>query len=125
MTDEDSESGPRVVNASFSDPYVLLIRDDSSAVVLTADESGDLDEVSQSETFKTGKWLSGSLFEDSSDVLRLEYPEESEDEASNVLMFLLNVRGGLQVRQLLHSVPAPFQLLIGLISLDRYTVCQT
>ena len=106
MTDEDSESGPKVVNASFADPYVLLVRDDSSAVVLTADESGDLDEVSQSEAFKTGKWLSGSLYEDSSDVLRLEYPEESEDEASNVLMFLLNAKGGLQVRQLIHLVPA-------------------
>lgn len=125
LTDEDSESGPKVVNASFSDPYVLLIRDDSSAVILTADESGDLDEVSQSEAFKTGKWLSGSLYEDSSDVLRLEYPEESEDEASNVLMFLLNVKGGLQVRQLLHLVTAVSQLLSGLISLDRYIVCQT
>ena len=125
MTDEESESGPKVVNASFADPYVLLIRDDSSAVVLTADESGDLDEVSQSEAFKTGQWLSGSLYEDSSDVLRLEYPEESEDEASNVLMFLLNVKGGLQVRQLLHLVSAVSRLLNGLISLDRYIVCQT
>ena len=109
MTDEDSESGPKVVTASFADPYVLLVRDDSSAVVLTADESGDLDEVSQSEAFKTGKWLSGSLYEDSSDVLRLEYPEESEDEASNVLMFLLNVKGGLQVRQPLLSSACCFR----------------
>lgn len=89
-----------MISASFADPYVLLIRDDSSAVVLTADENGDLDEVSQSESFKAGKWLSGSLYEDSNDVLRLEYPEESEDEAGNVLMFLLNAKGGLQVRQL-------------------------
>ena len=98
LTDEDSDAGPNVISASFADPYVLLIRDDSSAVVLTADESGDLDDVSQSEAFRAGKWLSGSLYEDSNDVLRLEYPEESEDEASNVLMFLLNVKGGLQVR---------------------------
>ena len=97
LTDEESDTGPKVIHASFADPYVLLIRDDSSAVVLTADESGDLDEVSQSEAFKAGEWLSGSLYEDSNDVLRLEYPEESEDEASNVLMFLLNAKGGLQV----------------------------
>lgn len=103
LTDEESDTGPKVISATFADPYVLLIRDDSSAVVLTADENGDLDEVSQSEAFKAGKWLSGSLYEDSNDVLRLEYPEEGEDEAGNVLMFLLNARGGLQVRQMLPS----------------------
>lgn len=103
LTDEESDTGPKVVSASFADPYVLLIRDDSSAVVLTADESGDLDEVSQSEAFKAGSWLSGSLYEDSNDVLRLEYPEESEDEASNVLMFLLTAKGGLQVCRKLPS----------------------
>lgn len=103
LTDEESDIGPKVTSASFADPYVLLIRDDHSAVVLTADENGDLDEVSQSEAFRAGKWLSGSLYEDSNDLLRLEYPEESEDEAGNVLMFLLNAKGGLQVRQKLLS----------------------
>lgn len=103
LTDEESDTGPKAISASFADPYVLLIRDDSSAVVLTADENGDLDEVSQSEAFKAGKWLSGSLYEDSNDILRLEYPEESEDEAGNVLMFLLNAKGGLQVRRTLPS----------------------
>ena len=103
LTDEESDTGPKVISASFADPYVLLIRDDFSAVVLTADENGDLDEVSQSESYKAGKWLSGSLYEDSNDILRLEYPEESEDEVGNVLMFLLNAKGGLQVRQKLPS----------------------
>ncbi|CAF9940116.1 MAG: mRNA cleavage and polyadenylation factor subunit, partial [Alectoria fallacina] len=100
LTDEESDTGPTVMSASFADPYVLLIRDDSSAVILTADENGDLDEVSQSQAFKAGKWQSGSLYEDSNDILRLEYPEESEDEAGNVLMFLLNAKGGLQVYRL-------------------------
>ena len=97
LTDEESDTEPKVISASFADPYTLLVRDDSSAVVLTGDENGDLDEVSQSEAFRAGKWLSGSLYEDSNDILRLEYPEESEDEAGNVLMFLLNAKGGLQV----------------------------
>lgn len=103
LTDEESDTEPEVISASFADPYVLLIRDDSSAVVLTADENGDLDELSQSEAFKASQWRSGSLYEDSNDVLRLEYPEESEDEAGNVLIFLLNSKGGLQVRQMLPS----------------------
>ena len=103
LADDESDTEPKVVSASFAEPYVLLIRDDSSAIVLTADENGDLDEVSQSEAFKANKWLSGSLYEDSNDVLRLEFPEESEDEAGNVLMFLLSAKGGLQVGRVLPS----------------------
>ena len=108
MTDEESDAEPaKVVSASFADPYVLLIRDDHSAVLLTEDESGDLDEVPRGEAFRKSKWSSGSLFEDSNDVLRLEYPEDSDDEAGNVLLFLLSATGGLQVRKSLYFIPIP------------------
>ena len=106
MTDEESDAEPaKVVSASFADPYVLLVRDDLSAVLLTEDESGDLDEVARGEAFRKAKWLSGSLFEDSNDVLRLEYPEDSDDEAGNVLGFLLSATGGLQVREIHSFIP--------------------
>lgn len=98
-----------MVSASFADPYVLLIRDDLSAVLLTEDESGDLDEVARGEAFRKGKWLSGSLFEDSNDVLRLEYPEDSDDEAGNVLLFLLSAEGGLQVSEILNTITIPLE----------------
>jgi cleavage and polyadenylation specificity factor subunit 1 len=99
LTDEESDVEPaKVISASFADPYVLLIRDDFSAMILTED-GGDLDEVTKGNALKQGKWLSGSLYEDSNDVLRLEFPEESEDEAGNVLLFLLSITGGLQVRE--------------------------
>ena len=99
MTDEESDAEPKVVSASFADQYVLLVRDDSTAVVLTADESGDLDEIQRGEGLRDGKWQSGSLYEDSNDVLHLEYGDDSEDEAGNVLLFLLSVAGGLHVSQ--------------------------
>ena len=69
-------------------------------MVLTADESGDLDEVQRGEAMRTVKWQSGSLYEDSNDILRLDYGDDSENEEGNVLMFLLSVAGGLQVCQL-------------------------
>lgn len=96
--EDENTSQPKVISASFTDPYVLAIRDDSSAVILTSDERGEFD-----DTIKEvkGQWLSGSLYEDSNDVLRLEYPEDSDEEAGNVLMFLLSTAGGLQVRQIL------------------------
>ena len=71
-----------------------MIRDDESAVILTADERGEIDEENR---VIAGQWLSGSLYEDSNDNLRLEFPDDSEEEAGNVLMFLLSAAGGLQV----------------------------
>lgn len=64
-------------------------------MVLTTDERGEIDDTTKQVE---GHWLSGSLYEDSNDILRLEYPEESDEEAGNVLMFLLSAAGGLQVR---------------------------
>lgn len=97
MTDDITGAEPKVFSAAFADPYVLLLRDDMSIMVLKADESGDLDEIEQEKTSSERKWLSGSLYEDSNDVLRLESDDDNEDEAGNVLMFLLNIQGGLEV----------------------------
>ena len=87
---------PPAVSASFAEPYVLIIRRDGSLMVLIVDESGDLDEIEQGSAIKNVKWSSGSFYEDSNDVFRLEFGEE-EDEASNVLAFLLSSSGGLHV----------------------------
>ena len=74
---------------------MLLIKDDQSISVLAADESGDLEELQQGPTMKEGKWSSGSLYDDANDILQLEFGEE--EEASNVLLFMLTSYGGLQV----------------------------
>ena len=84
-----------MVAASFADPYVLLVKDDQSMSILAADESGDLEELQQGEKIKNEKWNSGSLYDDANDALRLEFSED--EEASNVLLFLLTSHGGLQV----------------------------
>ena len=77
-------------------------------MVLTEDVDGDLEVLTGGEGFKAGKWLSGSLYEDSYDALRIEFPEDSDDEAGNVLMFLLGAKGGLQVRTDLHKSHSVF-----------------
>lgn len=91
------DAGLNVVSASFADPYVLLLKEDSTIMVLKADEKGDLEEIESGKTFSRSKWLSGSLYEDSNDFLRLESGNEDDDESGNVLMFLLGTGGGLQV----------------------------
>ena len=90
------------MSASFADPFILLVKDDQSLTILTADETGDLDEVAKGEKIESAKWSSGSLYEDSNDVLRLDYSDD-EEESSNVLMFLLTAIGGLQVRAIMTS----------------------
>ncbi|KAL8707272.1 MAG: hypothetical protein Q9225_007788, partial [Loekoesia sp. 1 TL-2023] len=97
MTDEGTGAEPKITSASFADPYVLLILEDESIMVLRADESGDLDEVELGASLKSRGFKSGCLFEDANDVFRLESEVDVEDDAGNVLMFLLAVGGGLQI----------------------------
>ena len=99
MTDETTGAEPKVMSASFTDTYVLLIRDDFSVLMLRAEEGGDLDELEQGNQLSSVHWISGSLYEDSNDTFRLESDENDEDdeEDGNVLMFLLSDKGGLQV----------------------------
>lgn len=91
------DAAPKIIHASFAEPYVLLVRDDESIMVLRADEGGELEEVEQGASLKRKGFRHGCLYEDSSDVFRLESEVEDEDDAGNVLMFLLTVGGGLQV----------------------------
>lgn len=97
MTDDTTGAEPKVHSAAFADPYVLLVRDDSSVMILKAEESGDLEELERGDAVLENQWRSGSLYEDSNDTLRLEIEDDNEDEAGNVLMFLLSNGGGLQV----------------------------
>lgn len=88
MEDEESGAELQIVSASFADPHLLIIRDDASAVVFSADDSGELEEVDRGEDFQTTKWLSGSIFK--SDV--------TKDQA---LVFMLSPEGALKVWSIL------------------------
>lgn len=100
LTDESGDAEPKAIKASFADPYILLFRDNSSVMVLGADESGDLDEIELGETLQENQWLSGSLYDDANDTFCLEIQDDEEEEFGNVLMFLLTVAGGLYVSHL-------------------------
>ena len=98
VLDETGEIEPKVVAASIAEPYVLLLRDDFRAMVLRADDSGDLEEIETGGRLSSGQWKAGSLFDDVNDVFRLIFDGMDEDNTSSVLMFLLDKDGGLQVR---------------------------
>lgn len=107
LMDDVTDSDPKVVGASFVDPFMLLTMDDCTIRVASLDESGDLELLEQKDNLLGGRWLSGSLYEDANDIFRLQYDDDEEGEAGNVLMFLLSTTGGLHVRLLSMTAMRP------------------
>ena len=98
MSDDPTPEDPKVIASSFAEPYVLLFKDDLSLMVLKADHAGELEEIERSDALSSAQWVSGSLFDDSNDVFRLESDEEDvDDDGGSILMVLLTADGGLQV----------------------------
>lgn len=82
MEDEESGDELRVINASFADPYMLILREDSSVKVFKASNSGEVEEV-ECSVLSSRKWLSASLF--------------SSSNFQEIFAFLLTPEGSLQV----------------------------
>lgn len=82
--DEDDGDERIAVSASFADPYLLILRDDSSVLLLHSEESGDLDEISVPETVSSLSWLCGCLYTDKHHFFHEDNPKDT------TYMFLLN-----------------------------------
>ena len=72
-------------------------------MILRLEETGDLEEISKTDSLQNTKWISGSLYDDINDIFHLEADDESQEETDNVLMFLLTGEGGLKVCQLFET----------------------
>jgi cleavage and polyadenylation specificity factor subunit 1 len=80
MSDSESED-LKVVSCSFSDPYLLVLRDDLSAIVLKYNpKTKELDEI---DAGLSGSWISGCIY---------------TPEGQTPLVFLMTEEGGLRVR---------------------------
>ncbi|KAI6858374.1 protein CFT1 [Hortaea werneckii] len=84
MVDEETDAELQVVAVSFSDPYVLVLRDDSSLQVLKIEKSGDVEPLDDSEASKASNWLSGCLY-------------AGDLTGGQCCAFLLSEEGGLSV----------------------------
>ena len=66
-------------------------------MILKADGTGDLEEVDIPDSMTSTVWISGSLFDDPDDFFCLETDGNNDEESENILLFLLNEQGALQV----------------------------
>jgi cleavage and polyadenylation specificity factor subunit 1 len=101
MFDEETEAEPKIVSASISDPYFLLLRDDASVYIAQCDDDNELEEVERvDDNFLTNKWLSGCLYNDTTGAFANAGTKVASNKVADVIMFLLNSEGALYVSQL-------------------------
>lgn len=101
MYDEDTGAEPKIVSASFADPFLLLFRDDSSIFVAQCDDDNELEELErEDDKLLAEKWLTGCLYTDTTGVFSVS--EKKQKTGENVMMFLLSAGGALHVRFLQH-----------------------
>ena len=98
MLDEETGAEPRVLAASIADPYLLLIRDDSSVWLGQIDSSCELEEMERAdERLLSNKWVSGCLYADAEGYFT---PGRKADDPAVILAFLVNAAGALYVSSL-------------------------
>lgn len=98
MFDDDTGAEPKIVSASFGDPYLLLIRDDSSIFLASCDDNNELEEMErEDDVLLATKWLSGSLYCDVDGYFAAIAREKPDMPSENVYAFLLSTEGALHV----------------------------
>jgi cleavage and polyadenylation specificity factor subunit 1 len=98
MFDDDTGAEPRIISASFSDPFLLLLRDDSSIFVAQCDDDNELEEIDrEDDTLLTTKWLAGCLYADTTGTFAGNRSDKGQNAGESVMMFLLSAGGALHV----------------------------
>jgi len=104
MYDDDTEAEPKIISASFADPFVLLLRDDSSIFVAQCDDNNELEELErEDDSLLATKWLTGCLYHDTTGAFSGDTSKKISTAGEDVFMFLLSAGGALHVSLLLHG----------------------
>jgi len=101
MYDDDTGAEPKIVSASFADPFLLLFREDSSIFVSQCDDNNELEEIDrEDDSLLSTKWLTGCLYTDSTGVFASVKSDRGQKVEDCVMMFLLSAGGALHVSNL-------------------------
>ena len=110
MYDDDTGAEPRIISASFADPFLLLLRDDASLFVAQCDDNNELEEIEREDDLLLAtKWVTGCLYTDTTGVFASVQSDKGQKPADSVLMFLLSAGGALHVCPSFHA-PLPMAL---------------
>ena len=94
IVDEDEDQLARAVHADFAEPYMTVLKDDQTLMLLKADKNGELEELDLPDPSMT--LASASLYIDSSDFFQASrYQATSADPP--VLLTLLETSGTLSI----------------------------
>ncbi|KAE8350582.1 protein cft1 [Aspergillus coremiiformis] len=107
--DEDTSEERVAIRTSLADPYLAILRDDSTLLLLQADDSGDLDEIELNEQMATTKWTSCCLYFDKIGVFSSTSEISDELTQRNMVIFLMSQDCRLFIYQL------PDQKLLSII----------
>ena len=88
--DEDTSDERVAVSASFVDPYIAILRDDATLLLLQADDSGDLDEAVLNNDITGIKWLSCCLYCDKTGIFSSDNQDSASTATADMLLFLLS-----------------------------------
>jgi cleavage and polyadenylation specificity factor subunit 1 len=98
MVDEDTGAETRAVNASIADPFLMLVREDSSVLVAKIDKNLELEELEKEhDNLVSTKWLTGCLYEDNTGIFANIHTDRGSKPGENIVMFLLSGHGALHV----------------------------
>lgn len=98
MSDDDTGAEPKIVSASFADPFLLLVRDDASIFVARCDDSNELEEIEREDDgLLSTQWLTGCLYADTTGVFANVQSDKGSKDGENIMMFLLSSGGALHV----------------------------
>jgi cleavage and polyadenylation specificity factor subunit 1 len=95
--DEDTSDERMAVSASLADPYIAILRDDSTLMLLQADDSGDLDEMELNDSAREGKWRSCCLYWDKAEIFSSTGPASKQRTDCELFLFLLSIDCRLHV----------------------------
>ncbi|KAK4147792.1 CPSF A subunit region-domain-containing protein [Dichotomopilus funicola] len=101
MLDEETGAEPRAIAASIADPFLLIIRDDTSAFIAQIDNNNELEELEkEDQNLVTTKWLTGCLYADTTGAFSEETATKGPKPTHSILMFLLSASGALYIYRL-------------------------
>ncbi len=93
IMDEEEGQTARAIRASFVEPFIVLLKDDSTLTLLKADSKGELEECDLPESLSAGNFSSVWLYLDRPDFFQASRFQKSKSLDTNILLLLLTKDG--------------------------------